>query len=298
MRFTRSLLPIFLIALASFPAQGGQDIKPNIIEHGPRKSNRIALTFDACRTGLADEYDEKVVEILLREKVPATIFMSGRWVEKNRDKAKYLGEQKQFEIANHSYFHPHLTQEPDARVLLELKRTQALLKKVTGQTARYFRPPYGEVDERVAAIAAGIGLITIQYDIASGDPDPNLAAARIVRGVLQEARGGSIIVFHVNRHGVHTAEVLPRIIAGLREKGFELVTVGELLKKTDAGTSPAKSLGDRRGQVDGKSMGTGTGPAAAMTGTRERSTSQGMTTRDALHSGVEHTGPTESGAEQ
>lgn len=242
------------------------------------------------------------MEILLREKVPATIFMSGRWVEKNRDKAKYLGEQPQFEIANHSYYHPHMTQEPDARVLLELRRTQALLKKVTGRTARYFRPPYGEVDEHVASIAAGIGLITIQYDIASGDPDPNLTAARIAHGVLQDARGGSIIVFHVNRHGVHTAEALPRIIAGLREKGFELVTVGEMLDTADRmihrGTSPTTSLGDRRGQVDGKSMGTGTGPAAAMTGTRDRPTSQGTATRDALRSGVEHTGPSGSGAEQ
>jgi peptidoglycan/xylan/chitin deacetylase (PgdA/CDA1 family) len=76
--------------------------------------------------------------------------------------------------------------------------------------------------------------VTIQYDIASGDPDPGLSAKRIARSVLADAQGGSIVVFHMNRNGMHTAEVLPEVIAGLRKKGFTLVTVGELLKATNS----------------------------------------------------------------
>ena len=102
---------------------------------------------------------------------------------------------------------------------------------MTGKTPRYFRPPYGEVDERVAKLAAPAGLVTIQYDIPSGDPDPGLSPQRIARCVLRDAKGGSIIVFHMNRNGVHTAEALPEIIEGLRKKGFSLVTVGELLQE-------------------------------------------------------------------
>ena len=202
-----------------------------VIEHGSRSSHEIAITFDACPTTLPDEYDEKVIEVLLREKTPATLFLSGRWVEKNPDKAKFLAAQPQFEIANHAYWHPHLLEKDDERILRELKRTQAVIKKVTGRSPRYFRPPYGEVDERVAAIAQKAGLDTIQYDIASGDPDEGLSPQRIIRSILRDAKGGSIIVFHMNRKGVHTAEVLPDIIDGLRKKGFTLVTVGELLKK-------------------------------------------------------------------
>ncbi|HEX9020566.1 MAG TPA: polysaccharide deacetylase family protein [Nitrospirota bacterium] len=200
-----------------------------VIEHGDRSSMQIAVTFDACPTGLSDEYDEKVVEVLLREKVPATIFMSGRWVEKNQEKARLLAEQPQFEIAAHSYFHPHLLEKSDERVARELKRTQKIIKRVTGKTPRFFRPPYGEVDERVAKLAKAEGLTTVQYDIASGDPDPGLSPQRIERVVLRDARGGSIIVFHINKKGVHTAEILPQIIDGLRKKGFTLVTVGEML---------------------------------------------------------------------
>jgi peptidoglycan/xylan/chitin deacetylase (PgdA/CDA1 family) len=203
-----------------------------IIEHGPRNSKQVALTFDACRTSLHDDYDGPVIDVLMREHVPATIFMSGRWADRNPDKAALLAAQPQFEIANHGYWHPHLLEKDDAGVLADLRLAQKELKLLTGKTPRYFRAPFGEVDERIARLAAKAGLVTIQYDIASGDPDPNLKAERIVRAVLREAKGGSIVVFHVNRHGVHTAEELPAVIAGLRAKGFALVTVGEMLRET------------------------------------------------------------------
>jgi peptidoglycan/xylan/chitin deacetylase (PgdA/CDA1 family) len=122
-----------------------------------------------------------------------------------------------------------MTEKDDQRDLREFTNTQAVIRKITGKTPRYFRPPYGEVDDRVAALARKTGLVTIQYDIASGDPDPALSADAIARGVLHEARGGSIVVFHMNGNGARTAEALPLVIEGLRQKGFALVTVGELL---------------------------------------------------------------------
>lgn len=231
---------------------------PPIVEHGPRDSKKIALTFDACPTGKPDEYDGQVVDILLREKVPATLFMSGRWVEKNPEKAEFLASNPQFEIAAHSYYHPHMMEKTDDRDMRELKRTQAVIKKVTGKTPLYFRPPYGEADERIVKLAASAGLVTVQYDIASGDPDPKLSPQRIARIILRDAKGGSIIVFHMNRNGVHTGEVLPQIIEGLRKKGFKLVTVGELLRE-DARQPPRHGGGERtrdegRGTRDAKAL--------------------------------------------
>jgi len=243
MRWRRILLLLLLIlCFDSFAS--AENPKPRIVEHGPRDGKKVALTFDACPTGKPDEYDDRVVDVLLREKVPATLFMSGRWVEKNPEKAKLLASYPQFEIAAHSYYHPHMMEKSDERDIRELKRTQTVIKKVTGKTPRYFRPPYAEADERIVKLAASAGLVTIQYDIASGDPDPNLSPQRIVRVILQDARGGSIIVFHMNRNGVHTAEVLPHVIEGLRKKGFRLVTVGELLNE-DTSNKAAKGAGDR-----------------------------------------------------
>ncbi len=235
MRILRTLQLAVLFVSCFFSRSSADPSDKLIVEHGSRNSEKIALTFDACPTGAVDEYDEKVIEILLREKVPATLFISGRWAEKNPEKVKFISDQPQFEIANHSYYHPHMMEKDDARINREIKRTQAIIKKLTGKKPGYFRAPYGEVDERVASLAAEAGLITIQYDIASGDPDPNLSPERIVRRVLRDARGGSIIIFHMNGNGVHTAELMPDLIAGLRRKRLTLVTVGDLLKniKTD-----------------------------------------------------------------
>jgi len=232
----RSTIIILFALIAATPATGGQNVGPLIIEHGPRDSKKVALTFDACPTGKDDEYDERVIDVLVREKVPATLFMSGRWVEKNGERAKFLADQPQFEIANHAFWHPHMLEKDDERIVRELKRTQSIIKKTTGKRPEYFRPPFGEVDERLAKLASQAGLVTVQYDIASGDPDPGLSAKRIARAVVEEAKGGSIVVFHMNENGVRTAEALPGIIKGLREKGFELVTVGEMLKTAKTGS--------------------------------------------------------------
>ncbi len=237
----RCLLTCVVIVFGFCSISQADAATPRVIEHGPRNTKNIALTFDACPTGKPEEYDDRVVDILLRNHVSATLFMSSRWVEKNLGKAKFLASQPQFEIADHSYYHPHMTEKPDDRDMRELRRTQTLIRKVTGKTPRYFRPPYGEVDERVAKLAAEAGLVTVQYDIASGDPDPNLSPQRIVRAILRGARGGSIIVFHMNRNGVHTAEVLPAVIEGLREKGFNLVTVGEMLREDKSSTTATEA---------------------------------------------------------
>jgi peptidoglycan/xylan/chitin deacetylase (PgdA/CDA1 family) len=221
------------IVMTARVSQAVPDGPPTIIEHGPRESKMVALTFDACPTNRDAEYDERVIDVLVKEKVPATLFMSGRWVEKNEEKARFLAAQPQFEIANHAFWHPHMLEKDDERILRELKRTQVAIRKATGKGPKYFRPPFGEVDDRLAKLATQAGLTTVQYDIASGDPDPKLKPERIVRSVLSGARGGSIVVFHMNRLGAHTAEELPAIIAGLREKGYELVTVGKMLGGVD-----------------------------------------------------------------
>jgi peptidoglycan/xylan/chitin deacetylase (PgdA/CDA1 family) len=276
--------------MISATTHGGTGIEPKIIEHGPRDGNKIALTFDACPTGREDEYDEKVVDILIREKVPATLFLSGRWVEKNEDVVKSLAANPQFEIANHAFWHPHLLEKDDERILRELKRTQDIIRKVAGKRPKYFRPPFGEVDERLARLAAEAGLVTVQYDIASGDPDPDLSAKRIIRGVVGEAKGGSIVVFHMNENGARTAEVLPEVIKQLREKGFELVTVGELLKdksRSRHGGTEAQRKAEKKFEALTKST-TTTPMISSPLGTTDTPT---VDTLDALHTVGEQTAP-------
>jgi peptidoglycan-N-acetylglucosamine deacetylase len=201
-----------------------------IVEHGPRERMRVALTFDACSTG-RNEYDERITRILRKTETPATFFLGGVWSERGPERVRDLAADPLFELANHTHTHPHMPKvKEDARVLQELLLTQRTVFELTGRLPRYFRPPFGEVNARVAALAARVGLVTIQYDLPSGDPDENATSRRLVNWVLGQARPGSIVVMHVNHPHFATAEALPEIIRGLRSRGYELVTVGTLLE--------------------------------------------------------------------
>ena len=193
---------------------------------GPK---RVALTFDACSTLDRSFYDDRVTRVLLSTHTPATLFISGRWAETHVRQMRVLAENPLFEIANHSYIHPHMTEMPPERQREELLWTQQILLSLTGKLPRFFRPPYGEVDAELAQMAGANGLRTVEYDFPSGDPDKHIGKDRLIAWVLAKARPGSIVVMHMNRHGWHTAEALPDIIAGLRAKGFVLSQVSEMV---------------------------------------------------------------------
>jgi peptidoglycan/xylan/chitin deacetylase (PgdA/CDA1 family) len=200
-----------------------------VVSHGLRTKRKVALTFDACPTQHPGRFDEGITRILVETKTPATVFLSGLWIQDAEQHARYLASLPGFEIGNHSYSHPHLGQISDERVRDELQRTQQMLFDVTGKRAALFRPPYGECDERVVKLAAEMGLTTIEFDLPSGDPDRHATKEKLVEYVTSMARNGSIIVMHINQRGWHTAEALPDIITILRRRGFKLVTVGEIL---------------------------------------------------------------------
>lgn len=145
------------------------------------------------------------------------------------DVVRRLAADTLFELANHSDTHPHFPLCSDQAIASELERTQAVLRSLTGRTAALFRPPYGEYDERTVRIARTLGLTTVLYDLPSGDPDSSATADRLADYVGRKARNGSIVVFHLNGRGWHTAEALPRVIARLRSRGYTLVKVSDFL---------------------------------------------------------------------
>jgi peptidoglycan-N-acetylglucosamine deacetylase len=199
--------------------------------HGSRNVQKIALTFDACPSSVRGGYDTSLVKVLVDSTVPATFFMSGKWIKRHRREVKYLAKIKNFELANHSYTHPHCTAMREDSVINELNKTDSLLRSVAGHSARLFRPPYAETNGRLEKIADSLGYTTVMFDLVSGDPDTTLTKERLLKRITSRARNGSIIIMHMNGRGWHTAEVLPEIIHTLRKDKFTFVKVGDMLNK-------------------------------------------------------------------
>lgn len=199
-----------------------------VIEHGSRMARKIALTFDACSTHWRTGYDTAVLQTLIDSGVPATLFLGGKWIRDHQSEARSLASSPLFEIGNHTMYHPHLPELTDSAIVNEIVTTQRIARSVTGRFPKLLRPPYGEYDGRVIRIADSLGLRVTKYDLASGDPDSSISRERLEKYVIRAAQNGSIIVMHMNGRGVHTAEALPDIISGLRQRGFRFVKVGDL----------------------------------------------------------------------
>ena len=197
------------------------------IRHGDRDEKRVALTFDACPTKLEPGYDADIVKVLTEQNVDATMFLSGSWVKSHATESVALS--KRFEIQSHGYTHTHYDERTPEWILADLQKAQRVILETTGKRPKFFRPPAVKWSDAVISTAKKLGLKTVTHDVASGDPDKNLKADAIVRYVLWKTKPGSILIFHVNGKGWTTAQTLPKIIDGLRDKGYTFVTISELI---------------------------------------------------------------------
>jgi peptidoglycan/xylan/chitin deacetylase (PgdA/CDA1 family) len=227
-RLRSSALPVLLLlpALLDLPLGGGPE-QP--IHYIPIDATAVAITFDACATHSQTYiFDRPIFETLKREGVPATIFVSGRWVEGHPDAMEELASSPLIEFGDHSYDHPHMPELTPLQMAEQIDETEAALARF-GKHSIAFRPPYGELSADVLTVLAHKGLPPVLWDVVSGDPSAGSTASSILHAVLKKTRPGSIIVFHINGRGWKTAEALPSVITELRERGFRFVPLSELL---------------------------------------------------------------------
>ena len=180
----------------------------------------------------------KVYEILASEKVPATIFTSGHWVDGHAAEMAELARDPLISFGDHSYDHPHMSRLPAARVGDEIDHTETALGRY-GKKSVAFRPPFGDWNRRVVEVVRARGLSTVTWDVVSGDPSKKTTKAGMIRNVVDHARPGSIVIFHINGRGWRTAEALPEILSGLRARGLRFVSLAALLALGPPVTGPS-----------------------------------------------------------
>jgi peptidoglycan/xylan/chitin deacetylase (PgdA/CDA1 family) len=132
-------------------------------------------------------------------------------------------------VGNHTWTHPHLSTLSDDDIRAQLVNTQAALDGLLHEDVRgFFRPPFGNYDARVLAIARELGLVTVMWSSEGRDWE-GLDAAGVESAVMAHTPTGSIVLLHDNADYPVTVAALPQIIDDLRARGLTLVTVPELL---------------------------------------------------------------------
>ncbi len=220
---------------ASVRSNGDDSVPPypfpvDILYHGSRTRPEIALTFDACPRKERPEFSTEIVNYLQRDHIPATFFLSGLWAQHCQEGLKQLAEAPFFQIGLHGYHHWKSSELTEQVIASEIELTRSTLQQLGCKPQPFFRPPYGDCPPKLVKVAKSLDVLTVMWDVVSGDPNPRNTTDILEQRVLTLTRNGSIIILHVNGGGIWTAQALPGIVAALRERGFEFVSVGDLLK--------------------------------------------------------------------
>jgi peptidoglycan/xylan/chitin deacetylase (PgdA/CDA1 family) len=217
-------LTTFLLFVASLSAEVINSFNP----HGKKE---LALTFDACETKTPSYFDPIILGYLIENHIPATFFVSAKFALRNNDKLKEIAQKYPFlEIENHSNHHfTHMEDLNSTAVKEEIKSTEEIIYKIRKERTKYFRFPAGNYDEAALQAVEAMGYKVVHWSFASGDPDKNIDPPRLIKGVLENAKAGDILIFHINGRGYSTPQALPSIVENLQKKGYKFMRLDKVL---------------------------------------------------------------------
>ncbi|WNO07625.1 polysaccharide deacetylase family protein [Teredinibacter sp. KSP-S5-2] len=207
--------------------QMAQKYPKDVFIEGRGSSKRVALTFDD-----GPSLNSLIVSDILKEQnAKATFFLIGSQLLKYPDIARYLQEEGH-ELGNHSLNHDHAGGwSVDDFWSRSTGETQNIFNKTFNQIPVLFRPPFGEISEEQIVFLKAKGIKTIFWSIDTKDWNTSVMDEKKLGEIVEEhLHNEAIILMHdsgVNRQ--YMVAALPEIINYIKSKGFELVTVSELL---------------------------------------------------------------------
>jgi peptidoglycan/xylan/chitin deacetylase (PgdA/CDA1 family)/GT2 family glycosyltransferase len=204
-----------------------------VLSNGDRNRLRIALTFD---DGPNEPYTSQVLNILEQYGIKATFFIIGRNALRYPETCRRIVAAGNV-IGNHSHHHlKSLCLRPGRVVAREIERAHQAIYECTGLEPKLFRPPHGFRTPWLMRTVRNLGYTVVTWDNMTSDWNAERSGEEIVLAILGRARAGGVIVLHdgrdtrLNYDRSHMLQALPFVIETLMERGFEFVTIPELLE--------------------------------------------------------------------
>lgn len=192
---------------------------------------RVAITFD---DGPTEPYTSQVLDILRELDVKATFFMIGSNIERWPEAVRRAAAEGHL-IGNHTYRHDHVgVLRGGAYWRSEIDRADQAIQRLIGQRPSLFRPPMGMKTWFIARAARASSHTIVTWSQRALD-GKTTTPQRIIARLVPRVRAGDIITLHDgvdpnSRRTSHaTVEALRPLILALRERGFAIVRLDELL---------------------------------------------------------------------
>lgn len=188
------------------------------------KDKVCAISFDAA---WGNEQTDDLLDTLDEYEVKTTFFLVGSWVKKYPESVKKIAE-KGHDVGNHSSTHAHMPALSADKMKKEITDCNERVKKLTGKSPTLFRAPYGDYDNNVVNMVKSLDMYCVQWNIDSLDwKDPSVE--QIVKNCTDKLVPGSIILLH--NGAANTPAALPKIIEGIKDKGYKIVPISKLIPK-------------------------------------------------------------------
>jgi len=193
----------------------------------------VALTFDDGPLA----FTPTVLDVLEQHNVVATFYVFGRQVEKNIETMQRAHEMGN-EIANHTWSHPSLERTSAETIRTQLLDTNAAIEAITGVPQTHMRPPYARINSTVQDVTRELGLSIMFWSIDPSDYLPR-TPERIYNEIMEKVQDRDIILLHdVHERSIEATKML---VPSLIRRGFQLVTVSELMYFSGIELEPGES---------------------------------------------------------
>ncbi|WP_010529095.1 polysaccharide deacetylase family sporulation protein PdaB [Lentibacillus jeotgali] len=203
--------------------------EPSALTKGNANESDIALTFNIS---WGEEKVHDILEKLEQHQVQATFFVSGEWAERHPEILEKITEQEH-ELGMLGYrYKSYLDQELD-QVRDDLLEAKEVFGKLGYEDMDLLRPPSGQFNKEIIELAEDQGFTVTHWNVNPNDWQ-NPGTQKITNAVMEETTNGDIILMHASDSVKQTAEALETILPGLKNKGFQYVTISELINQAHA----------------------------------------------------------------
>ncbi|MCB4790265.1 MAG: polysaccharide deacetylase family protein [Elusimicrobia bacterium] len=233
--FLLSGLPLYAQDIAgefksAVPTEWGETV-PGVKTRISKNEKILALTFDACGSA-NDGYDKKLIDFLTKEKVPATLFITGRWLDKFKKESEELSRNSLFEIENHGLNHKPASVKGAGvyglegtknigELIEEVEKNALKIESLTGRKPKFFRSGTAYYDDIAVKVIKKLGYEAAGFGVL-GDAGATYSANKVKQQLLN-APAGSIIIMHMNHPEKDTAKGVIGAIPILKKRGFKFV---------------------------------------------------------------------------
>lgn len=191
----------------------------------------IALTFDACGGPHGSGYDAQLIDYLRKERIPATLFFTGKWIDANYKTFLEISRDTLFEVENHGFNHRPCSVDGESEYGIkgtpdlpdafdEIEANERKITTITGRRPLFYRSSTAFIDEACAKMARQLGVTAVSFDVLSGDAVPFTPVNSIRQSVMSHIRPGALVIMHLNHPEWNTYEALKVIVPELRAQGY------------------------------------------------------------------------------